>query len=228
MPTRCAACDHWCLRCSVGVTTVTDATSRRASRSAAIGQRERRLARARRRDQQEVPAREPKVLRYAAFCQGRSEPSRSGRTGARAVAWRHRGSRGRGCSQGRNATRRQPGRPAAATGGSRRPGPRGPSLTSRGLREIAERAPNVLSRNTRAITHWYSRVHTDGAFGIMVAWQLGPHWRPMMAVPHPTLEQAATMGSGPDRSVRRCSDASARARWARSTWAGRRPGGWSR
>src|ERR1700722_10180029 len=35
MPTRWAACAHWCFRCSVGVTTVTDLISRRASSSAA-------------------------------------------------------------------------------------------------------------------------------------------------------------------------------------------------
>src|ERR1700685_2647499 len=35
MPNRRAACAHWYFRCSVGVTTVTAATSRRASSSAA-------------------------------------------------------------------------------------------------------------------------------------------------------------------------------------------------
>ena len=35
MPNRAAACAHWCLRCSVGVTMVSAATSRRASSSAA-------------------------------------------------------------------------------------------------------------------------------------------------------------------------------------------------
>ncbi len=36
MPNRKAALAHWCLRCSVGVTTVMAATSRRASSSAAM------------------------------------------------------------------------------------------------------------------------------------------------------------------------------------------------
>ena len=36
MPKPWAACAHWCLRCSVGVTTVIAAISRRASSSAAI------------------------------------------------------------------------------------------------------------------------------------------------------------------------------------------------
>ena len=35
MPNRAAAAAHWCLRCSVGVTMVRNATSRRASNSAA-------------------------------------------------------------------------------------------------------------------------------------------------------------------------------------------------
>ena len=35
MPNRAAASAHWCLRCSVGVTIVSVATSRRASSSAA-------------------------------------------------------------------------------------------------------------------------------------------------------------------------------------------------